>query len=155
MVLHPSPIKTTDNTHDCRMANAVRASKRTRSFASGMTASDFHDICGRQLRFTASPFLHSHVVEIVGLRGDEQMGRIHAACVVAAMAHAQAGWNGAERQLPCDLVRSAHRVAADREGAVSLLAEGPGPQPARIGLVNLRPKTLSECCWHSLILARS
>lgn len=84
-----------------------------------------------------------HVLRVVLGGPNEQMLRPNAWRVVAAVAHEQAGRDGAEVQLPGVAVRSGCLAIPRGELAVPRSIDPGGPKPALAALINLRPEPLS------------
>lgn len=98
--------------------------------------------------------LRDHVVDVVGVRAEEQVRGIHALPVVAAMqdAHAVEAFsfgNWSEAQLPRDAMRRDSDPVA-LEVAVAARIQAGRPFPAIAGLIDLRPEALRHRNAHGM-----
>jgi hypothetical protein len=87
-----------------------------------------------------TPFRH-HVRRVLGRSAQEQVLGPNAGRLVAGMAHEQPRWNRAVHDIP-DVARGRRRPKAVPKLAVAPPVPSGGPQPASIGLENLRPEAL-------------
>jgi len=85
--------------------------------------------------------LSKHVVDVIGARAQKQMIRIHARWHVALMAHVQAVWrNLSGSQFVRDSVGETCLTSVSKV-PIALRVQATSPQPAAVGLLDLRPET--------------
>lgn len=89
----------------------------------------------------AGPALGDHVGVVVGVRPEEQVGRVHAGRVVAGVEDLEAGRDRTVGQLPGETVGE-NRPSIDPDLAVAVAGRGTSPQPAPSSFLNLRPKPI-------------
>lgn len=92
----------------------------------------------------ATPLFRKHVLSVVSLRSQKQVGRIHAGLVIAAVEYAQPAQNWAIDELPAYAMGGDGRAvpSARAHHAVAVAAERSKPRPAVVGAaaINLGPK---------------
>lgn len=85
------------------------------------------------------PALFVSVGHVLYLCAQKQMARIYALWNIAAVKHAQSAWDQSMGQFPCDSVSQSHSIGKPKL-TVAGSDCGRHPQPAGIGLGDLRPE---------------
>jgi hypothetical protein len=87
-------------------------------------------------------FLH-HVCGVISLRAQREMSRIDTGRVIATMHHAHPFRDRAIGEFVSDSVRPSALILVT-ERPITLVSGSTSPYPARIRLINLRPKAVSD-----------
>lgn len=86
--------------------------------------------------------LLARIGEVVGIAPEEKMIGADAARIVATVEHANVRWNRAERELECEPVGADIRSVRRGELSVAAGRERTAPEPAALGLLDLRPEAI-------------
>lgn len=156
-LINVAPLQAGDDLFDSGKADIVFAGKHFLSVNERLIlGANFSDLFRRQdsIANDGSP-LRVHISNVIFRRSDEQVSRIAARRIVAAMTNEHSGGDFADCQDHCKNVSAFSKLFAKRENAVAIGITVALPSPAIAGSVNVRPKTISDILRVSFIGASS
>lgn len=151
--INVSPLFTGDDLLDGRKAYAVFSRKHFLSVDKGLVlGSNFNDLLRRQDSITNNrPAFGAHIGNVVFRSSNEQVSRIAARRVIAAMANKHSFGNLAYRQNHRKDMSAFSKVFTRRENAIPVSVSVSDPSPAVARAVNLAPKLESNIFAFSFI----